>query len=147
MIALRALARNSGPFALILLRVPQNHIQWGVFRPPREHRSEPLSTSPACYDQVTVKPASSKNMNGFHQLSALSPSKKIFTVRKTNTDNNDIFFLSQKQASSNKYCSLFSIKLCFKSNATVTQHFEQSYQLIVHCNETNRHSLQFRCNV
>ncbi len=31
-------------------------------------------------------------MNGFHQLPALSPSKKTFTVGKTNTDNNDIEF-------------------------------------------------------
>ncbi len=37
-------------------------------------------------------PASSKNMKGFHQLRALSPSKKTFTVGKTNTDNNDIEF-------------------------------------------------------
>ncbi len=53
MIALSAVARNSGPIALI-----------------------------SC-------PASSKNMNGFHQLPALSPSKKTCTVGKTNTDNND----------------------------------------------------------
>ncbi len=38
-------------------------------------------------------PASSKNINGFHQLPALSPSKNTFTVGKTNTDNNHIEFL------------------------------------------------------
>ncbi len=58
MIALSAVARNSGPIALI---------SW---------------------------PASSKNMNGFHQLPALSPSKKTCTVGKTNTDNNDTEFFS-----------------------------------------------------
>ncbi len=42
MIALSAVARNSGPIALILLWFPQNHIQWGVVRPPSEHHSGPL---------------------------------------------------------------------------------------------------------
>ncbi len=37
-IALSAVARNSGSIALISLGSPRNHIQWGVVRPPREHR-------------------------------------------------------------------------------------------------------------
>ncbi len=39
---------------------------------------------------ASLKPASSKNMNGFHQL--LSHSKYAFTVQKTNSDNNDTDF-------------------------------------------------------
>ncbi len=62
-------------------------------------------------------PASSKNMNDFHQLPALSPYKNTFIVEKTNTDNNDIeffwdFFLSQQQASWNwSYLNILSPQL------------------------------------
>ncbi len=49
-------------------------------------------------------PASSKKMNGFHQIPALSSSKKKCTVGKTTTDNYDIdfkgyFFSLPKKAS------------------------------------------------
>ncbi len=44
-IALSAIDRNSGPIALICYGVPQNHIQWGVVRPPRAHSSGSLSTA------------------------------------------------------------------------------------------------------
>ncbi len=67
-IALSVVARNSGPIALILLN------RWA------------LKLSSISW------PASSKNMNSFHQLPSLSPSKKTFTVEKTNTDNNYIEF-------------------------------------------------------
>ncbi len=40
---------------------------------------------------ASLKPASSKNMNGFNQL--LSPSKYAFKVQKSNSDNNDTDFL------------------------------------------------------
>ncbi len=62
-------------------------------------RSQPLGSQPLLHVMARVKPASSKNMNGFHQLPALSPSKKTFTVGKANTDNNDIEFFFQQQAS------------------------------------------------
>ncbi len=48
-------------------------------------------------------PASSKNMNGFHQLPALSPSKNTFTVGKTNTDNNHIEFGGFLSSPKNKH--------------------------------------------
>ncbi len=63
MIALSAVARNSGPNAQIFLwGLPQNHIQWGVVRPP--HRSVSLSTagllnSPPS-SRVRVKPVHPK---------------------------------------------------------------------------------------
>ncbi len=37
--------------------------------------SQPLGSQPLIHLIARVKPASSKNMNGFHQLPALSPSK------------------------------------------------------------------------
>ncbi len=72
---------------------PQNQIQWGVVRPPANivlGPSQPLGSQPLLHLLARLKLASSKNMNGFHQLPALSPSKKSFIVGKTNTDNNDI---------------------------------------------------------
>ncbi len=82
MIALSAIVRNYGPIALILL--------WGKITfsggwsgPPENivlGRSQPLGSHPLLHVMARVKPASSKNMNGFHQLPVLSPSKKAFTV-------------------------------------------------------------------
>ncbi len=90
MIALSALARNSGPIALILLWVPlKSHSVGGGQDPPE---SIVLANHWALKLSSISWPASSKNMNGFHQLPALSPSKNTFTVGKTNTDNNDITF-------------------------------------------------------
>ncbi len=54
-------------------------------------RSQPLGSQPLIHVMARLKPASSKNMNGFHQLPVLSPSKKTFIVGKTNTDNNYIY--------------------------------------------------------
>ncbi len=65
-IALSVVASNSGPIA--------------EFPPPH-------SPSPPKLSSISW-PAPSKNINGFHQLPALSPSKKTFTVGKTNTDTN-----------------------------------------------------------
>ncbi len=97
MIALSAVARNSGPFALILLWGPLKiTFSGGVVRPPANivlGRSQPLGSQPLLHLLARLKPASSKNMNGFHQLPALSPSKKAFIVGKTNTENYDFEFL------------------------------------------------------
>ncbi len=82
-----------GPMHRFFYGAPQNHIQWGVVRPP--HRSVSLNRwalKLSSKFRVRVKPVSSTNMNGFHQLPALSPSKNTFTVGKTNTDNNHIEF-------------------------------------------------------
>ncbi len=96
MIALSAVARNSGPFALILLWGPLKITFSGGCQAPSEHRSGPsqlLGSQPLLHLLARLKPASSKNMNGFHQLPALSPSKKAFIVGKTNTENYDFEFL------------------------------------------------------
>ncbi len=96
MIALSAVARNSGPIALILLWCLLKITFSGGWSGPTENivlgPSQPLGSQPLLHVMARLKPASSKNMNGFHQLPALSPSKKTFTVGKTNTDNNDIEF-------------------------------------------------------
>ncbi len=89
-IAHSVVARNSGLIALILLWGPSKLHSVGGSQVPLNRWALKLSS--------ISWPASSKNMNGFHQLPALSPSKNTFTVGKTNTDNNDIefggFFLS-----------------------------------------------------
>ncbi len=46
-IALSAVARNSGPIALILLWGPSKSHSVGSGQAPSEHRSGPLSTSPS----------------------------------------------------------------------------------------------------
>ncbi len=83
-IALSAVARNSGPFAVILLWGPIKIRFSGGCSGPTEHivlgRSQPLGSQPLLHLLAGLKPASSKNMNGFHQLPALSPSKKTCTV-------------------------------------------------------------------
>ncbi len=85
MIAVSAIARNSGPFALILLWGPsKSHSDHPRSGPPENiilGRSQPLGSQSACLIQT---------MNGFHQHPALLPSKKTFTVGKTNTDNNTL---------------------------------------------------------
>ncbi len=52
----------------------------------------PLGSQPLLHLLAGLKLASSKSMNSFHQLPALSPSKNACTVGKTNTDNSDIEF-------------------------------------------------------
>ncbi len=95
MIALSAVARNSAPFALILLwGLSKTHVVGGGGgqAPHRTSFWAPLNRWALNLSSISyrLKPASSKNMNGFHQLPAPSPSKKAFIVGKTNTDNNDI---------------------------------------------------------
>ncbi len=94
--------------------VPQNHIRWGVVGPPENIVLGPnrwaLKLSSISWA------ASSKNMNDFHQLPALSPSKKTFTVGKTKTDNNDIefwglIFLSQHLETDHTWT--YSVHSCF----------------------------------
>ncbi len=87
MISLSAVARNSGSIALILLCGPLKI----TFRDLGQAFWVPLNHWALKLFSISW-PASSKNMNGFHQLPALSPSKNTFTVGKTNTDNNDITF-------------------------------------------------------
>ncbi len=106
---------------------PQNHIQWGVVRPPANivlGPSQPLGSQPLLHVMARLKPDSSKNMNGFHQLPALSPSKKKFIVGKTNTDNNDIdfwgFFFSQQQPSWNwSYLNILNPQLLHFYNLNI----------------------------
>ncbi len=92
MIALSAVARNSGPIALILLRGSLKITFSGGWSGPPVNvilgPSKPLDYQPLLHLLTWLKSASSKNMIGFHQLPTLSPSKK--TLGKTNTDNNDI---------------------------------------------------------
>ncbi len=92
MIALSAVARNSGPIALILLwGLLKIIFSWGWSGPPENIVLGPSQTLAFLLHVLTrLKPASSKNINCFHQHPALSPSKKTFTVGKTNTDNNNI---------------------------------------------------------
>ncbi len=80
-----------GPLHWFSYGAPQNHIQWRWSSPQRTSFWDPLNRWALKLSSIS-SPASSKNMNGFHQLPALSPSKKTFTVGKTNTDNNDIEF-------------------------------------------------------
>ncbi len=77
MIAVSNIARNSGPFALILLCGPsKSHSVGGCSTENMAlGPSQPLGSQPLIHLIARVKPASSKNMNGFHQLPALSPSK------------------------------------------------------------------------
>ncbi len=91
-IALSAVARNSGSIALILLWVPsKSHSVGGGLkitfsgggRAPREHGSSQTLHLLACLIQ---------KYECFSSASALSPSKNTFTVGKTNTDNNHIEF-------------------------------------------------------
>ncbi len=87
--ALSVVDSNSGHCTDFAMGSPQNHIQRGVVGPPANivlDPSQQLGSQPLLH----IKPASSKNMTGFHQLPALSPSKNTFTVGKSNTDNNDI---------------------------------------------------------
>ncbi len=98
MIALSAVARNSGSIALILLWVPsKSHSVGGGLkitfsgggRAPREHGSgsQPMGSQTlhllACLIQIN---------EWLSSASALSPSKNTFTEGKTNTDNNHIEF-------------------------------------------------------
>jgi len=108
-IAVNAVARNSG---MILLwgplkitfsgggRAPQRTLFWAPLNP------RALKLSSICW------PASSKNVNGFHQLPALSPSKKTFTVGKTNTDNNDIFSPNNRHLKTD-HTRTYSFLSCF----------------------------------
>ncbi len=79
-IALSVVASNSGPIA----------------------ESPPPLPPPQTFLHLLACPI--KNIHGFHQLPALSPSKKTFTVGKTNTDKNEIefgeFFLYPKKQAS-----------------------------------------------
>ncbi len=65
-----------GPIALILLWGPLKITFSGGSGPPANidmGPSQPLGSQPLLHVMARVKPASSKNMNGFHQLPALSP--------------------------------------------------------------------------
>ncbi len=87
MIALSAVARNSGPIALILLwGTSKSHSVGGGQAPYRTSFWVPFNRWALKLSSISW-PASSKNMNGFHQLPALSPSKKTFTVGKTMNKN------------------------------------------------------------
>ncbi len=117
MIALSAVARNSGPIALILLWGPsKSHSVGGGWAPYRTSFWVPFNRWALKLSSISW-PASSKNMNGFHQLPALSPSKKTFTVGKTNTDNNDInfgvFFSPNNRHLETHHTWTYSVLSCF----------------------------------
>ncbi len=81
-IALSAVARNFGPIALICYGLPsKSHSVGGGQAPQRTSFWVPLKRWALNLSSISW-PASSKNMNGFPQLPALSPSKKTFTVEK-----------------------------------------------------------------
>ncbi len=89
-IALSAVVRNSGLIALILLKITFS----GGWSGPKENivlDPQLLGSQPLLHLLAGLKLASSKSMNSFHQLPALTPSKNTFTVGKTNTDNSDIY--------------------------------------------------------
>ncbi len=86
-IALSAVARNSGPIALILLRGPLKitfsggwshyHIQWGGGRAPREHGSGSLSTAglSKLITLLHLLPCLIQKYECFHQLRLYHPLK------------------------------------------------------------------------
>ncbi len=106
-----------GPLQWFCNGAPQNHIQWGQRTSERTSFWFPFNRWALKLSSISW-PAYSKNMNGFHQLPALSPSKKTFTVGKTNTDNNYIefrgFFLSpQNRHLETDHTWTYSVLSCF----------------------------------
>ncbi len=71
-----------GPLQRFCNGAPQNHIQWGQRTSERTSFWFPFNRWALKLSSISW-PAYSKNMNGFHQLPALPPSKKTFTVGKT----------------------------------------------------------------
>ncbi len=92
-IALSAVGRNSGPIALILLWGPLKITFIEGWSGPPDYivlgPSQPLGSQTLLYILACLI----QKCEWFPSASSfISPSKKTFTVGKTNTDNNDIEF-------------------------------------------------------
>ncbi len=128
MIALSAVTRISGPIALILLWGPsKSHSVRGGCAPQRTSFWVPFNRWALKLSSISW-PASSKNTNGFHQLPALSASKKTFTIGKTNTDNNHIDFWGFFNSPKNRHLETdhtwtYSVLSCFT--------FEMSFKIFL----------------
>ncbi len=107
-----------GPLHWFCYGVPsKSHSVWGCRAPQKTLFWVPLNRWALKLSSISWL-ASSKNMNSFHQLPSLSPSKKTFTVEKTNTDNNDIefwgfFFFHNNRHLETDHTWIYSVLSCF----------------------------------